>query len=126
MNLLSQLSDRDSIKAVFDHVKDLMACSFLYAAGVLAQRQQTFLPDWLSDYSGWGMMAAAILLVLIKLADGIRRLMRSRWQWPLVALLIGAYVLVSCRVVVVTAALRTKAFTNNSSPFQTSPDRIKP
>ena len=125
MSLPSQITDGGFIKAVFDHVKDLMACSFLYAAGVLAQRQQTFLPDWLSDYSGWGMMAAAILLVLLKLAEGIRRLLRSRWQWPLVALLIGAYVMVICRVVVVTAALRTRAFAN-SLPVQTDPDKIKP
>jgi hypothetical protein len=100
----------ETIKWLFDHAKNFMTCAGLYAAGALASRNPVnssdWLPAWLSQSAGWGVIGLAIALALLNLVDGVRHLSRVDHPRLLIALFITAYVLGSARVLTLVAAVR--------------------
>lgn len=91
----------DMVKQLFDHVRNYMICALLLAIGTTEFREQasnvTSVVE--SQYSGVAIIGIALLLMLVNLYDGVRRLAKTKYHATLIAVLIVLYVFLSIRVV---------------------------
>lgn len=96
-------------KAVFDHVRNFLICSLLFAAGFYSLRHppRFFLASWLGESAGWTIIVMAALLLLLTLADGIARISSLKHKKTLIILLILLYVFVSLRFVTMVVGFRS-------------------
>ena len=95
-------------KAVFDHVRNFLMCSILFAAGFYSLRRppRFALASWLPEYAGWTIIAVAVLLMLLNLSDGIARIVNLKHKKTLIILLILIYVFISLRFVMMVVGFR--------------------
>lgn len=93
--------DKDLSTKVFDNFKNMVLCALLLAAGTDALRSGThiFMSPLASGSTGWGLITISVVLMLLNMSDGIRRLSRLRYHTILQILIVVIYVLVSERVV---------------------------
>ena len=98
---LNSALDRGVIKQVFDHVRNYMICAFILAVGTTELRQQEsqFFDLIPAGRAGLGVISIAILLILVNLYDGIRRISRSKYHVGFIAALVLVYFFLSIRVV---------------------------
>ena len=96
------------LKQIFDHVRNYLICALLLAVGITELREHNSMLFGLisSRYSGVGVVAIALFLMLINLYDGIRRISRARHHLLLTAGIILLYVFLSVRVVEMTLNYR--------------------
>ena len=87
-------------KSVFDHVRNYLICSTIFAIGVIEYKQKPgfFLGIEFGDHSGLGIIVMAFLLFLLNLYDGIRQISNSKFHKVLIGGLIFFYVVMSIRV----------------------------
>jgi hypothetical protein len=98
---LNSALDRGVVKQVFDHVRNYMICAFILAVGTteLRQPESQFFGMIPEGYAGLGVISIAVLLILVNLYDGIRRISRSKYHVVLIAALLLVYFFLSIRVV---------------------------
>ena len=90
-----------AIKQIFDHVRNYMIGAFILAIGTTEFRQQEhqffeFVPP---GYAGLGVISLAVVLILLNLYDGIRRISSSKYHISLTLGLLLLYLFLSVRVV---------------------------
>ena len=96
-------------KAVFDHVRNFLMCSLLFAAGFYSLRHppRFVLASWLAEYAGWTIIVMAVLLMLLNLADGIARITSLKHKKTLIILLVLLYVFISLRFLTMVVGFRS-------------------
>jgi len=104
MNKLKQLNtalDREFSKAVFDHIRNFLMCAFLLAIGTNELREHTSILYGLvpGQYTGIGVIGAALILIVLNLYDGIRKISKTRYHLIFTIGLIAIYLFLSIRVV---------------------------
>ena len=111
MAMFSKLPSTEATKLFFDHTRNFMTCAVLYAAGALARLHTSsdWLPGWLAQGAGWGLILLAFAFALLNLADGVRHLSRLNHPRLMITMLVAAYMLVSARILTLVTALRLLA-----------------
>jgi hypothetical protein len=84
--------DKDLSTKVFDNFKNMVLCALLSGTHM-------FMSPLASGSTGWGLITISVVLMLLNMSDGIRRLSRLRYHTILQILIVVIYVLVSERVV---------------------------
>ena len=103
-----ELLEAGLCKDVFDHVRNFLMCSLLFAAGFYSLRYppRFVLASWFGESAGWTIIVMAALLMLLTLADGIARISSLKHKKTLIMLLILIYVFVSLRFVMMVVGFR--------------------
>jgi hypothetical protein len=98
---LNSALDRGAIKQIFDHVRNYMICAFILAVGTaeLRQPESRFFDLIPAGYGGLGVISIAVLLILVNLYDGMRRISRSRYPVAFIVALVLVYFFLSIRIV---------------------------
>ena len=110
-NPLADLFHRDSLSEVFAHARNVLTCAMLMAAGMFAVRhhERVQLPGmWTVHAAGYIVVAVGVLLLLLNLWDGLRRLSRRRHSLVLRAIAIYVYIALSLRLTQVLLYFRTQ------------------
>jgi hypothetical protein len=98
-------------KAVFDHARNYLVCAFVLAIGLQEMNPETESMLGLSyKYSGIGVIALAGFLILLNLADGIRRISSVKHHSLLITGLVAVYIFFSLRVVEMALSFRVAFF----------------
>ena len=74
--------DKDLSAKVFDNFKNMVLCALLLAAGTDALRtgHHLFMSPMASGSTGWGLIMISVVLMLLNMSDGVRRLSRLRYH----------------------------------------------
>jgi hypothetical protein len=99
--LAQELFEEEGLDTIFAHVRNLVVASLIVAAGVFAARESDksqLLSIADAAYIGYGAALVGVLLLLLNLVDGLRRLARRRHHIVLRAVLIAIYVILSVRL----------------------------
>ena len=98
---MNGMLDRGVSKQIFDHVRNYMICAFILAVGTteLRRSEPQFFDLIPAGYSGLGVIALAIVMIVFNLYDGIRRIYRIKYHNLLIILLVALYVFFSIRVI---------------------------
>ena len=117
--LIQQMLVNDWVRPLFDHLRNLIVCVAILAAGVYAAELP---PDtsWLTplaEYAGWFVIGMGTLLTLLNLADGYYRLSKLKHHLFLHILIVCLY-LVSTFLLVRLLLFRASnaAITPNGHP----------
>lgn len=88
-------------KAIFDHLRNFLMCTFLLAIGSYALKQHSgmFLGLVPLETTGGGIIALSIVLILLNLYDGILKLRKKKYHWSLSWILASIYIFLSLRIV---------------------------
>jgi hypothetical protein len=99
--LINVFIDSGKMKALFEHVRNLVIFSLLLALGTndLHQQKSNVLGMFPSNYLGIGVIALASILILLNLYDGIRKLSKLEHHTLLTFFLILLYTILTIRVV---------------------------
>jgi hypothetical protein len=92
MKIITSLKDfleKDRVKTIFDHLRNLFYCALIIAAGAYVHDHP---PEWALRISarevfGYPIIAIGVLLMLLNLADGIYKLSKpesGRWYLQVV------------------------------------------
>lgn len=108
-NKFKELLEAGLSKAVFDHTRNFLMCSLLFATGFFSLKHppRLALTSWLAEYAGWTIIVMAVLLMLLNLTDGITRIARLTHKKTLIILLILLYVLISFRFLTMVVGFRS-------------------
>jgi hypothetical protein len=95
------LLDNDLNTKIFDNIKNLLVCAFLFAAGTNALRggHQMFMGVFGESVAGWGLIVFSALLMLMNISDGLRRLARLRYHVLFQIILCLLYLVIAERIV---------------------------
>ena len=93
--------DNGAAKQIFDHIRNYLIGAFILAIGTTEFRQQEnqFLEFIPPGYAGLGVISFAVVLILLNLYDGIRRISSSKYHLSLTLGLVVLYLFLSVRVV---------------------------
>ena len=111
-DLAAELFDRDGLDTVFSHARNVLTGAAIIAAGLYAARH---LEDQLSvdlrtlHLAGYGVAAMGVLLLVLNLVDGLRRLAKRRHPLLLRCAAIFVYVVLSVRLTQVVIYFRSAA-----------------
>lgn len=100
------LLSEGTIKAIFDHIRNLLTCSFLLVLGLFTHKKEELQSDSL-NYAGILFIVIAASLIILNLIDGIRKLKKLEHHYLLISLLVVLYVVVSFRLVVIAIDFRS-------------------
>ena len=92
--------EEDRVKSVFEHLRNLLVCVAILAAGDYAMDNP---PAWMLNtfpvhFSGWAVIVLGILLMALNLADGIHRLSKLEHHTLLYALIVCLYLVASVQL----------------------------
>ncbi|OUU21373.1 MAG: hypothetical protein CBB97_16375 [Candidatus Endolissoclinum sp. TMED37] len=98
---LNKALDNGLSKAVFDHIRNYFICAFLLALGTSEFREHstTFSGVAPSQYHGLVAIVLSVMLILLNLYDGIRKLSKVKYHLIFIVSLIGIYLFISFRVI---------------------------
>lgn len=104
----NQAIDAGLCKGLFDHLRNYLICSLLFAAGIHAYQYPSSVVFGFSNYSyaGFGIMAIAVVFGLINFYDGIRRLSRFRYNILFNVIMLLVYIVFSIRLIEITLEFR--------------------
>ena len=93
--------DNNLSKAIFDHLRNILFCSFLLAIGLMEVKSNTgiFFDKIQMNYSGVGFVGVSFVLFCLNLYDGIRKISKFKYHIVITTFLIIFYVVTSMRVV---------------------------
>lgn len=96
-------------KEIFDHLRNYLMCAFLLAVGTheATHHESMLLGLVSSEYAGFGVIGISIVLILLNLYDGIKKLSVLRHRLSITAILVVIYVIMSIRVVELTLNYRS-------------------
>lgn len=99
--LINSFIDSGKMKALFEHVKNLVIFSLLLALGTndLQQQKSDIFGFFPSHYLGIGVVTLASILILLNLYDGIRKLSKLEHHKLLTLFIILLYIFLTIRVV---------------------------
>ncbi len=108
LKILDKYTVQDRVKLIFDHLRNLLMCTVLLAAGHFQLEHPTgvFSGSTLQRFLGYGVVGIALLLIALNLLDGMSQLNKLRHSHLLKLGLIIAYVIIAIRVVIVTSSFR--------------------
>ncbi|RTZ48009.1 hypothetical protein EKL30_03270 [Candidimonas sp. SYP-B2681] len=108
LKALNSLIAQDKMKLVFEHLRNLLMCTVLLAAGSyqLERPVGMLVGSSLQSSLGYGVVGIALILIVFSLLDGIYRLGKTRYSTILKLGLIIIYIVIAVRIVVVTATFR--------------------
>ena len=108
LEILDKYAVHDRVKLIFDHLRNLLMCTLLLAAGhfQLEHPVGVFAGSTLQRFMGYGIVGIALLLIALNLYDGMSQLSKLRHSNLLKVGLIIGYVIIAVRVVVVTSTFR--------------------
>lgn len=98
---ICRLLDNGLNKDVFDNLRNFLMCSLLLAAGssTLTGDGKVFFGLFAAHMAGVGLIALAVFLMLLNMADGLRKLAKARHPLLLQIILCLVYMLLAVRVV---------------------------
>jgi hypothetical protein len=101
LTTFGRLLDQGFSKEVFDNLRNLLMCALLLAAGTDALHSVSPLFLGLFGYwiAGWGLIALAVVLMLLNMCDGLRKLAKTRYHLSLQIVLCLLYVVMAFRIV---------------------------
>ncbi|MDB5995959.1 MAG: hypothetical protein JWP42_3095 [Pseudomonas sp.] len=104
------LLDNDLNTKIFDNIKNLLVCAFLFAAGTnaLHSSHQMFLSMFEESVAGWGLIGLSAVLMLMNISDGLRRLARLRHHVIFQIILFLLYIVVAERIVEIVWSFRAE------------------
>ncbi len=98
---LSAALERGLVKEIFDHIRNYLMCAFLLTIGTSQFNQKSdlimnFAPE---KFGGYGIIGVSIILMILNLIDGIRKISKSKNHllWSIV--LVSIYIFVSMRII---------------------------
>ncbi|MBM7062962.1 hypothetical protein JQX08_19775 [Pseudomonas sp. UL073] len=103
-----ELLDAELSAKIFDNLKNLLVIALLFAAGAesLHGDHRIFLGLFVSNLTGWGVIAVSALLLALNMSDGLHRLAKLRYHTALQVLLFLLYLIVALRVVEIVWSYR--------------------
>lgn len=101
--------DKGFSKAVFDHLRNFLMCSFLLAIGTteFKEHSNTLFGLLPSTYSGAGVILISLILFTLNLYDGVRKISKSGYHLIFTLGLVSFYLFFSIRVVEMAWSFRT-------------------
>lgn len=98
-------------KEIFDHIRNYLICALILAIGTSEIKGHSSLLFGLipGNYSGYGVVVFAFILIAFNLYDGIRKLSRTRYHLTFTISLITLYIFMSIRVIEMTWHFRADA-----------------
>jgi hypothetical protein len=104
---LTLLND-EVMRAIFDHARNLVVATLIFAAGMHATRTGESIPSVVNvEIAGYIVAATGAVLLVLNLADGLRKLSTVKRHTLLQLLLVAIYVVVSIRVAQLVLVFRT-------------------
>jgi len=99
--LINAFIDSGKMKALFEHVRNLVIFSLLLALGTndLNHQKSNIFGIFPREYLGIGVIALALILISLNLYDGIRKLSKLEHHKLLTFFLILLYIILTIRVV---------------------------
>ncbi|MBK5352336.1 hypothetical protein JFU37_07415 [Pseudomonas sp. TH41] len=96
-----KLLSNDLNAQIFDNIKNLLVCAFLFAVGTAALHgdHHVFMGLFASNLAGWGLIAVSVLLTLLNVSDGLNKLAGLRYHATLQVIVCLVYVIFALRVV---------------------------
>ncbi|SFL92000.1 hypothetical protein SAMN05444747_101279 [Variovorax sp. OV329] len=94
----AELFDEEGLNTVFQHARNIFTSTVLISAGMYAShhpKAASLAALWNMHYAGYIVAVIGVLLLLLNLWDGLRRLSSRRHALVLRVLAITAYVLLS-------------------------------
>ncbi|WP_353150119.1 hypothetical protein [Pollutimonas bauzanensis] len=109
LKVLDRLFLQDKVKLIFDHLRNLLMCTLLLAAGrfQLEHPVGVFVGSTFQSLLGYGVVGIALILIVLNLFDGMHQLNKLRHPDILKLGLIVAYVIIATRIVLVTTSFRS-------------------
>jgi hypothetical protein len=106
--IVQTLFNEGATEAIFKHASNLLVSTLILAAGLHATRSGKSIPSVI-NVGAVGYIVAAIggALLILNLADGLRKLSKLRQHVLLQLLLVLVYAFVSVRVAQLVLAFRT-------------------
>ncbi len=109
-DLTRDLFDDDGLATVFTHARNVLTCALLITAGSYAAHHDVpaaGLSTWTLHIAGTMVTAAGLVLLLLNLVDGLRRLARRPHSTLLRGLAITGYVGLTLRLAQVAVHFRS-------------------
>jgi hypothetical protein len=107
--LADELFEREGLNTVFQHARNVLSGTLIVAAGVYAAHHVGGSPlpgMWTVHIAGHVVAAIGVVLLLLNLADGLRRLSRRRHHLALRIAVIVGYLALSVRLTQVIVYFR--------------------
>jgi hypothetical protein len=104
-----ELFDQDGLNTVFQHARNVLSGTMIIAAGMYAAHHLGASPlpgMWTLHVAGYVVTAIGIVLLVLNLCDGLRRLSRRRHHLALRVATIVVYVALSVRLTQVIVYFR--------------------
>ena len=100
--------EKDTVKSIFDHIRNMFYCTLILAAGFYVNLHP---PDWvagsfLAPITGYGAIGTGILLMLLVFSDGIYKISKLDHPVFLSLLLIAFYLLIMVRLALILLEFR--------------------
>lgn len=111
-DLVHDLFEEDGLATVFSHARNVVTCALLFAAGSYAAHDTgpgTGPVTWTLHLAGHLVTAVAVVLLLLNLVDGLRRLARREHSMLLRVLVVAGYVGITLRLAQVVVHFRAAA-----------------
>jgi len=105
-----ELFDQEGLSTVFQHARNVLSGTMIIAAGMYAAHHLGASPlpgTWTLHVAGYVVTAIGIVLLVLNLCDGLRRLARRRHHLALRIATIVVYVALSVRLTQVIVYFRT-------------------
>jgi hypothetical protein len=109
-SLADELFEHDGLSTVFQHARNVLSGTVIVAAGLYAAHHVggSQMPGmWTVHLAGYAVAAVGVVLLLLNLADGLRRLSRRRHHLALRVAVIVAYLALSVRLTQVIVYFRS-------------------
>jgi len=108
-HLGAELFEREGLSTLFQHARNVLSGSLIIAAGLYASHHRPRLPApalWTVQFAGHVVTVVGVLLLVLNLIDGLRRLSRRGYPLLLHAVAALAYFGITVRLVQVLAYFR--------------------
>lgn len=95
--------ERGFAKEIFDHIRNLLICTFILAIGTnqLQEKNEIIFSVSQGKYVGFAVIAISIILIIINTWDGIRVIFNTKLNFPMTCLLIFLYLIIVVKVLLV-------------------------
>lgn len=102
--------EKDMVKAIFDHIRNLFYCTLIFAAGFYVNLNP---PDWvggtfLAQTSGYLIIVIGFILLALIISGGIYKISKLRHPIFLSITLIVFYIIIAVRLILITVEFRMR------------------
>ena len=109
IGVINDTLSKETVKAIFDHLRNFLICAFLFSIGAYAitSQSENILGLFTSRFTGYMMVILASILTGINLFDGVRQLSRIRYHVIIQIALILFYIIFALRIIEITWEFRS-------------------